>query len=235
MTHVPSYKFISSLSKNCKHYPFHYWTPCTLSYSAVWRVLIAPLNCWRNSTPLVIWHPAWVPWFSFISSQKDWYGRFVGKNIAKLIKKRLNQCFPFWSVSKESQEKLITLVTILCFSIHVKIHQACYLLLCYYKTRNQYEHGLKIFTTIYFSWSWQWKRDWYISWSRNNRNWEISGSRIHRNEDINLKEGLKKKLVEFSTKRGKKIKKRKMIYSPWNKFCMIWVLWHLSDGLSREL
>ena len=119
--------------------------------TSVRQVLKALLNCWRNSTPfwcitsfwklkignfrkmsLVIWHPAWVPWFSFISSQKDWYGRFVGKNIAKLIKKRLNQCFPFWSVSKESQEKLITLVTILCFSIHVKIHQACYVLICYH-------------------------------------------------------------------------------------------------------
>ena len=49
----------------------------------------------------------------------------------------------------------------------------------------------------------------------------------------------KKKIVEFFTKRLTRRplveKKRKMIYSPWNKFCMIWVLWHLSDGLSREL
>ena len=41
----------------------------------------------------------------------------------------------------------------------------------------------------------------------------------------------KKKIVEFSTKRltpppfrGRKILKQKIIYAPWNKFCMIWVL-----------
>ena len=26
-----------------------------------------------------------------------------------------------------------------------------------------------------------------------------------------------------------------MIYSPWNKFCKIWVIWHLSDVCFREL
>ena len=33
----------------------------------------------------------------------------------------------------------------------------------------------------------------------------------------------------------KNFKKTKMIYASWNEFCMIWVLWHLSDGFSREL
>ena len=51
-----------------------------------------------------------------------------------------------------------------------------------------------------------------------------------------VREGFKKreKIVEFSTNPLVK-KKRKMIYMPWKKFCMILVLWHLSDGLSTEL
>ena len=43
---------------------------------------------------------------------------------------------------------------------------------------------------------------------------------------------IKRKLVEFSTKRQippplvEKKWKRKMIFAPWDEFCMIWVLWH---------
>ena len=45
----------------------------------------------------------------------------------------------------------------------------------------------------------------------------------------------KRKIVEFPSERLSGKKNWKMIYSPWNECCMIWALWHLSDGFSTGL